>query len=484
MSREDFLALIREDFQAFVEWAFWVLHPNTTFLPNWHIQAIAHALVQCAGGSTKNLLINVPPRYLKSHCSSVCFVAWMMGRSPALKFMCVSYGETLARELAEACRKVMLHEEFQAAFPALKFADSSPTSHLKTTLGGHRLATSVGAASTGIGCDFMIIDDLTKAGASANERLAAIEYYQSTLVSRLDSKESGIKIVVGQRTARDDLPGFLIDQGGWVHLNLSVKAWKPDTIALTDRVVHHRATGDLLHAARESQDTLDRVRNEIGSNNFDAQYLGRPGAPDGAIINPNWFPRYVSARPLAKYESRVLVVDAATSDSSTADFTVCSVFGVRANAVDLLDVWRKRVLFDDLEAGIRKLIRDYKATHLFIESEVAGKALAQVLGREYKQGIHGCHPGRCSKHERVELAMPYLQQKIIRIPTAAPWLSTWEGEVFGFPSVVHDDQVDTLAYFALNPGKDLRRYSPLSTESRSRVYFLGGPRRYASYADQ
>jgi predicted phage terminase large subunit-like protein len=315
-----------------------------------------------------------------------------------------------------------------------------------------------------------------------NVRLAAIEYYQSTLVSRLDSKEEGVKIVVGQRTALDDLPGFLIDQGAWQHLNVPAIAWKNEIIPIGPGLTFSRCKGDVLHPERESTAVLEKVRLEIGSKNFDAQYLQRPGAPAGAIINPNWFPRYKTPRPLHEYESRVLILDAAASDSDTSSYTACSVFGVRGNATDLLHVCRKRMLFDDLQAQAEHLVHEYRATHLFIETEPVGKSLAQVLRRKFKQGIYGCYPQGRSKQERLELAMAYLQQKRIRIPLAAPWLSTWEGEVFSFPSVAHADQVDTLAYFALYAGNGLARYNPLSTEERPGYYLLGGPRRLVSWA--
>ena len=54
--------------------AFKELNPATAFLPNWHIGMIASELEACRRGEITRLIINQPPRSLKSHCASVAFV--------------------------------------------------------------------------------------------------------------------------------------------------------------------------------------------------------------------------------------------------------------------------------------------------------------------------------------------------------------------------------------------------------------------------
>ena len=479
---KDLAAVLQNDLQAFVEFSFVLLHPGMQYLPNWHVPAITHRLNLCVQGAITKLLINLPPRYLKSHTVSVAFAAWLMGRNPATKIICVSYGEGLAKPLAEEFERLVRHEAFRQTFPNFALADHGSAQFLKTTEGGYRMATSVGATGTGIGCDYLIMDDVTKASATANERLDAVERFQGTWVSRINSKEFGVKIVVGQRTARDDLPGFLIDQGGWDHLSLPAIAWKKENIPTGHGIFIEREPGDILHPERESRQVLDQLRIELGPANFDAQCQQRPGAPEGAIMNSKWFKRYKVARPLCEYYQRVLVVDAANEVSAAADYTAAAVFGVRNDEIHLLDMFRKKVDFDDLETNIRALIAKHKITHLFVEAEPVGKALASVLGRTYKQGIHGCFPRGRSKLDRVNLAMPFLKQKKIYLPQSAPWLSTLEGEVFSFPCTIHDDQVDTLAYFAADIVGRLKNYSALSTEPRSGFYVLGERKRLVNYS--
>ena len=87
MSNEDLAILMRADLATFTERVFDHLNPGTPFLPNWHMELIAAKLQAVLEGKIKRLIINVPPRSLKSIMTSVSFVAWALGRNPALQFI-------------------------------------------------------------------------------------------------------------------------------------------------------------------------------------------------------------------------------------------------------------------------------------------------------------------------------------------------------------------------------------------------------------
>ena len=76
--------------------AFCVLNPQSEYMPNWHIEMIAAALEDCRLGQIRRLIINVPPRSLKSHCASVAFPALLLGHNPSAQVLCVSYAQDLA----------------------------------------------------------------------------------------------------------------------------------------------------------------------------------------------------------------------------------------------------------------------------------------------------------------------------------------------------------------------------------------------------
>ena len=55
------------------------LNPGMPFLPNWHIKAIAYQLERVRRGEVNRLIINMPPRHLKSLTVSVAFPAFLLG---------------------------------------------------------------------------------------------------------------------------------------------------------------------------------------------------------------------------------------------------------------------------------------------------------------------------------------------------------------------------------------------------------------------
>ena len=91
-------ALLRKNFNAFIEKAFATLAPGQTFVPSWHLQAIAHQLERLRRGEIKRLIINMPPRSLKSVTASVAFPAFVLGHDPTRRIICVSYSGDLANQ--------------------------------------------------------------------------------------------------------------------------------------------------------------------------------------------------------------------------------------------------------------------------------------------------------------------------------------------------------------------------------------------------
>jgi hypothetical protein len=85
-------------------------------------------------------------------------------------------------------------------------------------------------------------------------------------------------VVVMQRLHTDDLVGHLLEQPGWVHLNLPAIAECEQRIALSATHSHLRRPGDLLHPEREPQSVLDVFKHSMGSLAFGAQYQQEPVA--------------------------------------------------------------------------------------------------------------------------------------------------------------------------------------------------------------
>src|SRR5450755_5203646 len=107
LTAAEYRTFLRRDLYTFIERSFYELNPDTAFLPNWHIELIASELEACRRCETKRLIINVPPRSLKSHCATVAFPAFLLGHNPSAQIICASYGQSLADKLALDCRSIM-----------------------------------------------------------------------------------------------------------------------------------------------------------------------------------------------------------------------------------------------------------------------------------------------------------------------------------------------------------------------------------------
>ncbi|MCK1711250.1 MULTISPECIES: phage terminase large subunit [unclassified Bradyrhizobium] len=143
-------ALLRTDLRFFVQRAFSTVFPGSEYLSNWHIDAIAHQLMRVHGGDCPRLLINQPPRSLKSLSVSVAFVAWWLGHDPSRRVIVVSYASELSAELHRQFRMVIESPWYRELFPAMRPAKDTGT-ELVITAGGSRYATTVGGTLTGRG---------------------------------------------------------------------------------------------------------------------------------------------------------------------------------------------------------------------------------------------------------------------------------------------------------------------------------------------
>jgi len=209
-------ALRRSNFYFFVIEAFRILHPGAALSKERYLEAMCWQLQEVAEGRMQRLLVTVPPRHLKSVCTSVALVAWMLGHDPSLKVIVASYGDDLARRHAADFRKIMQSAMYRRLFPATRIEPrSNRADEMRTTGRGGRKAVSLGGAVTGFGADVIIIDDLMKAqdALSDRRREEAREYFEQTLYSRLDDKRRGRIIAIQQRLHEDDFAGYLIDKG-------------------------------------------------------------------------------------------------------------------------------------------------------------------------------------------------------------------------------------------------------------------------------
>ena len=118
--------MYRSHFTSFIRMAFGVLNPNEAYQHGPYLEVLGDTLMRCQRGEINRLIINMPPRYLKSLCASVTFPAWVLGNQPQTKIMCVSGHRGLAEDHHVLCRTLMAHRRYRAVFPHVRFTETRP----------------------------------------------------------------------------------------------------------------------------------------------------------------------------------------------------------------------------------------------------------------------------------------------------------------------------------------------------------------------
>src|SRR5215831_14608807 len=213
----EYAIVLREDFATFVARCFRDLNPQAKLAMNWHLEVIAAKLMEVRQGKIRRLIINLPPRHLKSLMASIAFPAWCLGHDPSAQILCVSYAQDLADKFSRDCRSIMMSPRYRRIFATRLAAQRQAVEEFLTTRQGYRLATSTGGALTGRGADIIIIDDPLKPEDALSEvlRRAANEWYDHTLYSRMNDKRHGAIVIIMQRLHEDDLVGHVLAQEEW-----------------------------------------------------------------------------------------------------------------------------------------------------------------------------------------------------------------------------------------------------------------------------
>jgi hypothetical protein len=153
--------LAMRSLREFVRQAWHVVEPSTPFVPGWHIDAICDHLEAVMRGDIRNLLINVPPRHMKSLLVSVFWPAWEWIRHPERRWLYSSYGSHLSVRDSVKCRRLIESPWYRARWGHVFSLTSDQNAKMRfdNNRSGYRLSTSVSGAVTGEGGDRIVCDD-------------------------------------------------------------------------------------------------------------------------------------------------------------------------------------------------------------------------------------------------------------------------------------------------------------------------------------
>ena len=450
LSPQEYKTLLRNDFLTFTSRVFFELMPQAALHVGPYLECIADRLEKCRTGKIKRLIINLPPRYLKSICASVAFPAWVLGHAPSTNIICASYGQDLSDKHARDTRTIMLSDFYKKIFRT-RLSGRQAVNDFETSANGTRMATSVGGVLTGRGADIIIIDDPQKPEEAMSEtgRKSVNTWFDNSLLSRLNDKENGCIIIIMQRLHQDDLVGHVLEQGAWDVLSFPAIAeedeiYNYDSLLLGPQV-YCRRTGGVLLQERDSIAAFEKIRQSGGEYTFQSQYQQRPIPLGGAIIKAEWLRYYEENEKPDKFDLIFQSWDTANKATELCDYSVCTTWGKLGNKFYLLHVFRKRLDYPDLKRSVRELAARFKAKSVVIEDKASGIQLIQELKREGMYGLTAYEPSDRDKVMRLHAQTAAIEDGRVLLPRAAAWLGDFVTEIMTFPGSKYDDQIDSMA---------------------------------------
>lgn len=429
--------------------------------PAAHHDLLNDALMRVAAGEIPRLMVFMPPGSAKSTYASVTFPAWYMGGNPGKNIITTCYGTTLARKFGRKVRQITRSVAYAAIFNACLVADNRAVDDWALTNGATYMTGGILSGITGNRADGLIIDDPVKGHEDADSiiiRDKTWDAYRTDLRTRL--KPGGWQIIIQTRWHEDDLSGRILPadydgQSGWI-TSKQGEAWY--VICLQAQCEREddplgRQYGDWLWTEWFTPEHWQRERAVQGERNWSALYQQRPKPAEGALIKRAWPKRYNT--PPAAFFRIVQSWDTAYKDREINDPSVCETWGeTREGNFYLLHVWRDRVEYPSLKRIAASLYQQWKPHAVLVEDKSSGQSLIQEMRVHTKVPVIAIQTTR--KNAEGKLVQVNKTDRLVRIsslweagrvylPAAAPWLPDYESEIFGYPLVTNDDQVDSTS---------------------------------------
>jgi predicted phage terminase large subunit-like protein len=434
-----------------------VLEPETPLVESWHYRLLCEYLELIEAGEFREkfpdkigLLINVPPRTAKSLLISVIFPCWCWLRRPALRFLCASYGQTLAEDHSAKRRALILSTWFQKNWGDRfsLMADRNRLDDFGNDKTGYMIATSVGGATTGFGGDVCIGDDLLNQAEAYSEaaRKGAASWIDSTWRTKLNNPATGVYIYVSQRLALDDPSGHLLEQQGerFIHIKIPMEEMEGREYGFPkSEQVHWRPKGDVLQRDRFNRGAI--LGFKASALEWAGQYQQEPSPLTGEIIDPQDFKYYNPYHALPEFDLVVLSVDCAFKAAKHNDFVAIQKWGFIGRQAYLLEKDTRHLGYVQTKEAIKAMLaRGVPASSILIEDRANGSAVIEEMKAEdFGASVISVEP-EGSKESRAHAAATDIHAGDVFLAEGAPWLAEWKKICAAFPRVTHDDDIDSM----------------------------------------
>ena len=402
------------------------------------------------------LIIDIPPRSLKSTIFNIALPVWVWLNNPDKKFLCISYGNDLAVNFSVKRRDLIRSKWFKNLFPEVKIKpDMDTKGKFNNDQTGYMICGSPGAIATGFGGNIIIVDDLLKADDAYSKatRESANRFFDGTLTSRRNNPAQDVFLIVNQRLHESDIVGHLTNTpeklARWVVIDIPMEAEETKTFVFPiSGTKWLRKAGNVLlpkmntRSFRNGQKARPRV--------WSGQYQQKPSPPGGFIFDPDRWGSgsfYDPTLPPPDPEFQLISVDCAWKSADENDFTAIHCYGINGANRWLLDFQTERMNYIEQCDNIRKMRAHFpKVSYILIEEAANGYAVIKQLSSEMT-GITAIKP-EGGKESRAVAASADQTHTFLpdpqKDPRVQPLIDNF-AHFAGEGTVEHDDDIDAYS---------------------------------------
>ncbi len=439
----DVLAKCRTSFLYFM----WAMDPKFHFSP--FSRKVGRELqslyVSTQKKESPRIILEAPPQHGKSYQTAELYPAWLLGVNPNLKLVIASYSTSLVQDRNRKIQDFIDSPVYKQIFPATTLRTSRYLKDGKRDRegfdiigfkGSARFVSIEGGSLTGYPMNIGIIDDPyrdRKKARSTQVNKDLREWYYEVFSTRTQDRHGEVLMLT--RWGVGDLADHLASTGKWKQLKF--KAINEQGEALVPK----------LHSIKHLEDK----RSYFPEATFQALYQQSPIIEGGNIVKEIWL-RYYSSLPL-KFERIFITGDTAFTTAEASDYSVFSVWGHSENNLYMLDMWRDKVIYPDLQDAAIKLWGKWGAgigrtpcTRFYIESVATGTAFFQELKKNTSIPVEDIARSR-NKHNRLSEILVHIKNGKLHLPLNASWTKDVISELITFSEDMrheHDDIVDTI----------------------------------------
>lgn len=413
----------------------------------------------------KNRLnINMPPRHTKSMIFNVFGPLWLWTYHPIIAAS-ISHTGKLSKRMNAKRYKVINSDRYKDLYPEIKLTTNTVESLIDNR--GGELYSQSRESLTGFGADLIVNDDIMNAETAKRDKEeaeSARSYYKNTMPSRINDINKCIIINIQQRLAPNDITG-MIEKDPNLRKNYTFVVlpaqFKKDTylVCPISGEVFLFKKGDYLWPERFGN--YEALKNDVGSNVWETQYMQNPKDTDRAVIKDYMIiEKDLPDTPGIENADIIYAShDFPVKDKETSDFLGSSL-GYRTNStLYITDCLEKKMAFVKSIQYVKHLDEVYPGIIQIIEDKANGAPILQQLQDEVP-GMQSFDPGTASKMQRLESSSLYMESKnVVFVRTVFNKLTQqWElsealqnlkERLLNFPFVEHDDIIDSFSMMVL-----------------------------------